>query len=226
MTLRRYRATDCKFQVPAHQEAGREKVPERLQLLKEGFSGEPPDTHIFVVEQHVVEPNEKNLNAMRLSSEEKSTDLLTIANGSKRPNTRKPTGKHNFHTFHPQIRIVKFVRSQRLSVLRCTRRPNSPPRKLVMLLRRIKEFSVKRTNLDCSIVTQLWCKTFVLIGFKGADENQDCASLQHVRAARSETPFFIQIILWNLFVFKKTWESRQVDPTQIRNRENGRKRSS
>ena len=39
-------------------------------------------------------------------------------------------------------------------------------RKSVMLLRRIINFSMKRMNLACSNVTQLWYRTHILIGSK------------------------------------------------------------
>ena len=41
----RHRATDRISHVSRHQETGRMRVPEWLQLFEEGFSGEPPDSH-------------------------------------------------------------------------------------------------------------------------------------------------------------------------------------
>ena len=66
-------AVSCKFQVPDHQERRVTKsssmyvpnhcshmVPERLQLFKEGLSGEPPDSKNVGVEQLVVGPEREN----------------------------------------------------------------------------------------------------------------------------------------------------------------------
>ena len=92
---------------------GSHKVPERLQLDKEGLSREPPDSQSVVVEQLVVvEPQEKTTDDMRVSPEEESTDLPFIAERSKRPNTSKQFAATMFlHTF-PKIRIVKSVSSR------------------------------------------------------------------------------------------------------------------
>ena len=49
-----------------------------------------------------------------MSSEEESTDLPSIAERSKRPNTSKPTGRHNVFTHFQTMWIVKFVRSRTL----------------------------------------------------------------------------------------------------------------
>ena len=88
-------ATECISQVSSHRKTGSHKVPERLQLFKEGLSGKHYDstTHSVAVGQPVVEPIVKTLDDLRMSSEE-STDLPSISHWSKRPNTRKPSGKH------------------------------------------------------------------------------------------------------------------------------------
>ena len=58
-----------------------------------------PDTYNVAVELRAVESEEKTPNGMRVSSDEETTDLPLIAERSKRPNTSKPTGKHNvFYT--------------------------------------------------------------------------------------------------------------------------------
>ena len=151
MTLRRCRATDCKFQLPDHEETGRIRsnrtmskaartrarhwatdcIPQvsrrretgriRAQsgfnLFEEGLSGEHPDSHNVVVEQTVVDPKERPSSDVRVSSEEKSTDLPFTAERSKRPNTSKPIGRHIFFIF-PTIRIAKFAISHKLPGLR------------------------------------------------------------------------------------------------------------
>ena len=50
------------------------------------------------MEQHVVEPKVKTLDEMRVSFEFESTVLPVLAERSKRPNTSKPTGRHNDFT--------------------------------------------------------------------------------------------------------------------------------
>ena len=70
-----------------------------------------------------------------------------------------------------KIRIVTFVSSQRLPELRAgTSRKRKETafiihKNLVMLFWRITKFSMKKTILVCSIVTQSWCRVFILIGF-------------------------------------------------------------
>ena len=54
----------------------------------QGFSSKPPDSHHGVVEQPVVEPNEKTPDDMRVSSEGESTDLPLIEEKAQRT-TRK-----------------------------------------------------------------------------------------------------------------------------------------
>ena len=59
-----------------------------------------PDTYNAAVELHAVESEEKTPNGKRVSSDEETTDLPFTAERSRRPNTSKPTGKHNvFYTF-------------------------------------------------------------------------------------------------------------------------------
>ena len=59
MTLRGRRATDCKFQVPDHQETSREKLQSGFNLSKKAPLVNPPDSHNVVVEQSEVVPKEK-----------------------------------------------------------------------------------------------------------------------------------------------------------------------
>ena len=77
-------------------------VPAWLQPFTESLSGEPHDSHNVVVEQPVVEPQEKTPDDMSVSSEEWLPNLRSIASRSMRPNTSKPTGKHNVFTHVPE----------------------------------------------------------------------------------------------------------------------------
>ena len=60
-----------------------DNAPERVQLSREGLSGNPPDSHNVVVEQPVVGPKEKIADDMRVSSEEETADLPFIADGPR-----------------------------------------------------------------------------------------------------------------------------------------------
>ena len=57
---------------------------------------------------------------------------------------------------------------------------------LVMLQWRIMKFSMRRRNFVCSIVTQFWCKTFILIGLNATLRRRKlrwtCNSLEFTRA--------------------------------------------
>ena len=79
-TQARHRPTVCISKVSRHRENRSHKVPEWLQLFKEGLPDEAPDPHNVVVVQNVVLPKEKTLDDLRVSSEEESTDLPSIAN--------------------------------------------------------------------------------------------------------------------------------------------------
>ena len=101
MTLRWRRAADCTLQVPPHQVAksssircpkarrtqGRHPSGDRMHfpgvqarrddfnLSKKDSLLNPPGSHKVVVEQPTVEPKEKTPDDMRVSSEERSTDV-------------------------------------------------------------------------------------------------------------------------------------------------------
>ena len=85
--------------------------------FQSGFnlSGEPADSHNVVVEQPVVEPQKPD--DMRVSSEEESTDLPSIANRSRRPHTSKPTGRHKFFFTHfpknPDCEVCELSKTSR-----------------------------------------------------------------------------------------------------------------
>ena len=114
----------------------------------------------------------KTPDDMRVRSEEESTDLLSIANGSKRPHTSKPTGWHNVLThfpIDPDCEVFKLTETSRAPCRNRQKvgdRVHHPHIFLVMLSRRITQFSVRRSHLVSNIVTQAWCRTFILIGFK------------------------------------------------------------
>ena len=94
----------------------RHKVPEPLQLFKEGLSGEPPELHDVVVDQPAVEPKGKTPDDMRVRSQEESSDLLVFAERSKRRTTRKPTGRHNVFTHvpaDPNCEVCKLTKTSR-----------------------------------------------------------------------------------------------------------------
>ena len=91
------------------------KVPKWFHSSKEGHSGEPPNSR-NVVEQPAVEPKEKTPDEMELSSKEESNDLPFVAERSKRPNTSKPTGRHNVFTHvpkDPHCQICELMKTTR-----------------------------------------------------------------------------------------------------------------
>ena len=120
---------------------------------------------------------------MRVSSEEESTDLPSFAERSKRQNTSKPFGRHKgFFNISPKIGILKLVSSRRLPELGAgTARMHEETvfiyRKFgVMLCRRTIKFSVRRTNLACSIVTQsCGAATLFSLDAKLPNEKRNCA---------------------------------------------------
>ena len=96
----------CDSSVPIQTRRDRSSVvPKCRQLFEEGLSGDASVSDNDVVEQLVVEPTPV---VMRVSSEEESIDLLVFAERSKRPNTSKPTGRHNVFT-----QVCKFTKTTR-----------------------------------------------------------------------------------------------------------------
>ena len=79
---------------------------------------EHSDSHNVVVEQLVVEPQEKICDEMRVSSEDELTDLRVFAERSKRPHTTNQVAGTMFLHMFLKIRIVKSASSQRLLELR------------------------------------------------------------------------------------------------------------
>ena len=95
---KRRQATDCESQEPEHWEIGREWFWKGCNFLKKAFLVNPSDSHNVLVEQPEVKPKEQTPDEMRVSSKDQSTDLPGFAERSKRPNTRKPTNRHNVFT--------------------------------------------------------------------------------------------------------------------------------
>ena len=93
---------------------------------------------------------------MRVSSEEESTDLPFIANGSKRPNTSKPTGRRNVFR---KIRIVKVCRLTKTTRAPCrgppgcTRRPCSSSTNIGRCTV-LNEENEARAQHRCTVVVQ------------------------------------------------------------------------
>ena len=144
-----------------------------FSIFRTSLSGDRPDSHTVVVEQFVVEPTEKTHDDLRVSFEEESTDLLCSSQNGPRDQTQasRLAGTIFLHIFF-KIRIVKFVSSRKLPDFR-----GGTARKreetvliihinLVMLRTADQKFPVKRTNLVCCIVTQSWCRIFLLVGSK------------------------------------------------------------
>ena len=123
-------ATDCISQVSRHQETGYMRVESAVNFSKKVFlvtplsfhpSDPPLPTRNVVVDQSVVEPNEKTLD-LRVSSNKESTDILVFAEGSKRSNTSKPTGRHIVLTHFskdPDCGLTKTTRAP------CSNRPDA-----------------------------------------------------------------------------------------------------
>ena len=163
------RKPDDLLQLPVsrHGETGCVKFQERLQLFKEGLAGEPPDSRNVVVEHPAVERKDTTPDDMRVSSDEESTDLPTIANKSKRPNTSERA--QSVYTVSQKIRIVKFVSSRQLPE---RNRPEArgdrchhPQMFGDATTADHKVVSKEIESLVCIIVTQLWCGTFILFGY-------------------------------------------------------------
>ena len=127
MSLRRRWVTDCKSEMPDHQDRTREDLKSDV-------------------------PREEN-------SGQASGDRLHVpgVQGSRRPVTSRKF--QNGFNLSKKASLVTFPDSHNV-----TRRPClSTAKTMVMPQRRIIKFSLKRTNLVCSIVTQLWCGTLVLL---------------------------------------------------------------
>ena len=101
------------------------EVPVFLEHFKENLSGEPTESHNVVVEQLAVGPQENTPDDLRVSSEEESIDLLFIADTSRRPNRKKPTGRHNVSAHlpkDPDCEVCKFTHTTRAP---CRNRPEA-----------------------------------------------------------------------------------------------------
>ena len=142
----------------------KKKVPDWLKKFEQGLSGDPPDSHNVAEGQLVVEPKEKTLDDMMVSSDEESVDLAFFLRKGPRDPTRAShlAGTKFLHMFL-KIRIVKSVSSQRLlSELRAgaARKHEETAfiihENVAMRFWRVIKFSIRRTNLVCRIFTQSW----------------------------------------------------------------------
>ena len=80
----------------------------------------PPDSHNVVVEQPVVEPQEKTHDDMRVKPEEESADHHVFAERSKSPTqaSQLASTMFLFYTFSCKTRIVKPASSRKPLELR------------------------------------------------------------------------------------------------------------
>ena len=170
MTLRRRRATDSISQVSRHLETGRRGFHNSLNLSKKASLVNPP-THKVVVKQPVVEPKEKTLDEMMLSSEEgvnRSSVFRRDAQGTIRKQANCQA--HNVSIHSPKDSICELCKPTKTTRAASRNRPEArgyrvhhPP--TVGEVKTLK-LSVERTSLVCSIVGQSWCMTLILIGFQ------------------------------------------------------------
>ena len=113
--------TNCTSQVSRHLETRRLRFQNGFNLLKNASGEPPPDSHNEVVEQPVVEPREKTLDQMMVSSEEESTDLPASAERSKRP----ITCRHKVFTRCPEDPKCKVCELTRTARAPCRNRPDT-----------------------------------------------------------------------------------------------------
>ena len=112
----KHRVTECISQVPEHRETRRTRFQNGFNLSKKASPLNPPTHTMMLMEQPVVEPTETTPDDVRVSSEEESTDLASDADRYKIPNTRKPTGRHNFWThvpIHLNCEVCKLTETTR-----------------------------------------------------------------------------------------------------------------
>ena len=82
-------------------------------------------TNNVVVEQLLVVPKEKTPDDMRMIFEDESTDLLFIAERSKRSDTSKPTGRHNVFTPFPRDPNCEVCKLTKTTRAPCRNRPDA-----------------------------------------------------------------------------------------------------
>ena len=140
----RHRVSDCTSQVSRHRETGHIRFQSGFHCEKQASLVNLP-THNVVVEQP------KKIQPIFLFSQKGPRD--------------QPQGTLCLH-FFLMIRIEKSVSSQRLPELRVRTAGKHEEivfiihKNMVMLLRRIMKFSMRRTNLVCIIVLQSWSRSF------------------------------------------------------------------
>ena len=144
----------------------------------------------------------KSPDDMMVSPEEEPADLPVFAEKVQETKHKQADWQPPwfFYTLVLKLRIVKFASSQQLPGLRAgiARKREETAiiihRYLEMPQQQIIKFSVKRTNLVCSIVTQSWYRIFILMDSKlPQTKKQDCArddeEIVKVRATRSDTKY-------------------------------------
>ena len=184
MTFRRRRAAVCISQVSRRRETCRTRLQRGINFSKKASLVSPADSHNVVVEQPVVEPTEKTPDKMRVSSEEESAGLPCVADGSKRPHTSKPTGKHNVFTHVPNNPDCEFARSLKLPGLHAgiARKREETPSTGHKALNEEKESRLQHRH---AVVVQ----DFLFCGFK-APQRRPCtlsrALVQHFHGSRSD----------------------------------------
>ena len=162
-------AADCKSQVSSHPETCREWFQNGFNLLEKASPVNKPDSHSVVLDKTRSVPKETTPKDMRASSEEESTNLLVVAERSGRPKTGKPTGRHNVFThFHqdPNCEACRLMKTTRAPCGNRRKREETVliiHKNLIMLQRRIIEFTMKRTNLFCSIDMETCCRDILIV---------------------------------------------------------------
>ena len=173
---------------------------------------------------------------MRLSSEEKSTDLPFIAERSKRPNTSEPTGKHHVFTHVQNDTNCEFCKTTNTTRTPCKNRPDARGDRVQHAQnygdatttdhKVLNEENESRLHHRCAVVS-----TGPLLLLDPRFPNGATKLLKrrwaNWRNFGSENQvLLIQIVLWDLSVLLKTMlASRQVNPIPIKNHENCRTRS-
>ena len=173
----RHRATDdiSMVQVPGD---GSHEVPEWLQSFEEGISGEPADSHNVMVEQPAVEAKEETLDDMRVSSRRRVNRSSFLSQKGPRDQTQASQRAGTFLNMFLNIRIVKFAKTTRAPF---RNRPEArgdrihPQNFGDAITADHRVLSQEDEICFCSIVTQLWCRNFILVGSELPNEKHHCA---------------------------------------------------
>ena len=100
-------------------------VPERLQFVNEGFSGDIPDSHNVMVEQLVIEPKEKTPDDMRvqLRRRVKRSSIYRRKVQETEAEANQLAGTLFLHICTNKSEWVKFVSSRTLPEVRAGAAP-------------------------------------------------------------------------------------------------------